>query len=115
MRRCMRMNIGERVALVVLIHGGRGNASIDDLAEEAAHLGNSLQSESPAESAAKLFPLRLTIFAKDQMLCEEWQDLHIDPAVAAPVGLPPRAVVLLRFMNDSELVQLMGEAWFEYT
>jgi hypothetical protein len=37
------MDVGEGVALVVLVDGGGGNGAVDDLAEEAAHGGFSLQ------------------------------------------------------------------------
>src|ERR1039458_5141806 len=37
------MNVRKGVALVVLVDGGGGNASINDLAKEATHSGNSVQ------------------------------------------------------------------------
>jgi hypothetical protein len=43
MDRRLRMNVGEGVTLVVLIDSGRGNASVNDLAKEAAHGETSVQ------------------------------------------------------------------------
>ncbi len=42
MHRRLRIDVGEGVALVVLVNGLGRNASIDNLAEEAAHFGFSL-------------------------------------------------------------------------
>src|SRR5664279_1399359 len=46
MRRCPRIDVGKGVAVLVLIKGLRGDASINDLAEEAAHNGSSVQEGS---------------------------------------------------------------------
>jgi hypothetical protein len=45
-RRGVGMNVGERVAPIVLINGGRRNASVNDLAKQAAHDANSAQERS---------------------------------------------------------------------
>jgi len=34
---CLRMDVGEGVALVVLVDGGGRDGAVDDLAEEAGH------------------------------------------------------------------------------
>ena len=39
----LRMDVGEGVALVVLVDGGGGNGAVDDLAEEAGHGVTSVQ------------------------------------------------------------------------
>ena len=41
--RSLRVNVRERVAMLVLIDGCRGNASVNDLAKQAAHNGTSVQ------------------------------------------------------------------------
>ena len=43
MNRRLRVNIGERVALSVLVDRCRRNASLNDFAEETTHNGNSVQ------------------------------------------------------------------------
>ena len=43
MHRRLRVDIGEGVALLVLVDGCGGDASFDDLAEEATHNGSSVQ------------------------------------------------------------------------
>ena len=43
MDRGLRMNVGEGVALVVLVDGGGGNGAVDDFAEEAGHGVTSVQ------------------------------------------------------------------------
>jgi hypothetical protein len=45
MHRRLRIDVGEGVALVVLVNGLGRNASIDNLAEEAAHFGFSLHEQ----------------------------------------------------------------------
>ena len=37
------IDVPERVALLILVNLSRGNASFDDFAKEAAHIGNSVQ------------------------------------------------------------------------
>ncbi len=53
MHRRLRIDVGKGVALVVLVDGGRRNASIDDLAEEAAHGSFRVYSSLTLLSAAR--------------------------------------------------------------
>jgi hypothetical protein len=43
MHRSLRMDVGKRVALFVLVDGGGGYASVNDLAKKAAHNASSVQ------------------------------------------------------------------------
>jgi hypothetical protein len=67
--RSLRVNVRERVALVVLIDGFRGNASVNDFAKQATYSVSSLSGEwtdiglTASDRRNHFNDLRLTVMA----------------------------------------------------
>jgi hypothetical protein len=62
--RRLRIDVRKCVTLLVLVDGGRGDASLDDLAEEAVHVRNSVQERHPGKGGVCVEPGRRRKFAR---------------------------------------------------